>query len=88
MQALPVLLGVAILAVAYVAVPALLIRYFDERKPKELRCPDGGEHATVMAAPWRVAGQELGIVLANPVANCSLWSNRARCDGRCLRPTP
>ena len=85
MLLLPVIVGICLLALFYVLVPALLTGYTAARGVRTLACPDGGTQATVQPAALQMAVSEIGMNPKQPVASCSLWPGKQGCDGRCLR---
>jgi hypothetical protein len=85
-SSLPLLAGLAIVALLFVVLPVFLATFLRYRAPRHLACPVAAEGAEVTADATHAAltATMFGRACLR-VASCSLWPTRYRCGQLCIR---
>ena len=78
-----VLVGIAVIAVVFVALPVGRSMAAQYRRWKIVRCPWAYRPAAIRVGRAGLA-EALGIRALRRVQGCSLWPDRRGCDRRCL----
>jgi hypothetical protein len=81
---IPTLIG---LAAGLVVLPAMLFRYLEARKPREVSCPRDGRLALVSIHAGRAA---LGVFkdTTEEITSCTFWPGRGDCHRACAKTLP
>lgn len=83
MNAWIVIVGVALVAALYVALPVGLAMSARYRRQKLVDCPVGSRPATILVGRAGLA-EATGIRALRRIRRCSLWPERRECARRCL----
>jgi hypothetical protein len=83
-----VLVGFAVIGIAYVLLPVAAATYAWLHSPRRLRCPELDRDAVVVVDAAHAAWTSLVGPARRRVAGCSQWPGRERCRQRCLAGLP